>query len=80
MLIYAKNHTFCSKSLNKAPRMQIFGVNILCSISNIVLEKKLVLKLISYVFYCFRNFLCISLFFDFLFLLFFSAKFITEPF
>ena len=53
MLIYAKNHTFCSKSLNKAPRMLIFGVNILCSIPNIVLEKKFGIKI---------YFLCILLF------------------
>ena len=47
MPIYAKNHTFCSKSsLNKAPRMLIFGVNILYSIPNIVLETNLVSKLI----------------------------------
>ena len=36
-------------------------------------------KLISYVFYCFMNFLCISLFFR-PFLLFFSAKFVADNF
>ena len=40
MLIYARNHMFCSKSENKAPRILIVGVNILCSIPNNVLEKK----------------------------------------
>ena len=60
MLIYARNQTFCSKSVNKA---------ILCGIlSNYTLKKMPVSKLISYVFYCFMNFLCISLFFDLLFL------------
>ena len=58
----------------------MFGVNILYSIPNNVLEKNLVSKLISYVFYCFMNFLCISLFFNLLFLFCFFAKFITEPF
>ena len=72
MLIYAKNHTFCSKSLNKAPRMLIFGVNILCSIPNIVLEKKnwyqnlflmyFIVLGISYVFLCFSTF-CFCCFF-----------------
>ena len=38
MLIYAWNHTY-SKSENKAPRILIFGVNILYSIPNNVLEK-----------------------------------------
>ena len=32
MLIYARNQTFCSKSVNKAPKVQIFGLNTLCSI------------------------------------------------
>ena len=32
MLIYARNQTFCSKSVNKAPNVQIFGLNTLCSI------------------------------------------------
>ena len=30
MLIYARNQTFCSKSVNKAPKILIFGLNILC--------------------------------------------------
>ena len=58
MLIYARNHMFYSKSENKVPRILIFGVNILCSIPNNVLEKSLV----SYVSY----FLCILLFYEFL--------------
>ena len=57
MLIYAWNHTFCSKSENEAPRILIFGVNILYSIPNNVLEKKSGMKI---------NFLCILLFYEFL--------------
>ena len=34
MLIYARNQTFCSKSVNEAPKVQIFGLNTLCSILN----------------------------------------------
>ena len=69
---------FGSKVENKVPRILIFGVNILCSILINVLEKKnLVSSLISYVFYCFVNFLCISLFFDLLFFLFFFTKIIA---
>ena len=37
-------------------------------------------NIISYVFYCFMNFLCISLFFYLLFLLFFSVKFVADTF
>ena len=33
MLIYARNQTFCSKSVDKAPKILIFGLNILCGIS-----------------------------------------------
>ena len=76
MLIYARNQTFCSKSVNKAPKILIFGLNILCGI----LKTMPVSKLISYVFYCFMNFLCISLFFYLLFLLFFSVKFVADTF
>ena len=69
---------FSSKVINKAAGILIFGVNIPCSILINVLEKKnLVSSLISYVFYCFVNFLCISLFFDLLFFLFFFTKIIT---
>ena len=32
---------FCFKKENKAPRILIFGVNILCSIPNNTVEKKL---------------------------------------
>ena len=32
MLIYARNQTFCSKSVNEAPKVQIFGLNTICSI------------------------------------------------
>ena len=32
MLIYARNQTFCSKSVNKAPIMLIFDLNTLCGI------------------------------------------------
>ena len=54
MLIYARNQTFCSKSVNKAPKVQIFGLNTLCSILAIVLEKISGIKI---------NFLCILLFY-----------------
>ena len=57
MLISALNHKFGSKSENKAPRILIFGVNILYSIPNNVLEKKSGIKI---------NFLCILLFYEFL--------------
>ena len=66
MLIYAWNHTFCSKSENKAPRILIFGVNILYSIPNNVLEKKSGIKI---------NFLCIVLFYEFL-----MYFFVFQPF
>ena len=66
MLIYAWNHTFCSKSENKAPRILIFGVNILYSIPNNVLEKKSGIKI---------NFLCILLFYEFL-----MYFFVFQPF
>ena len=50
MLIYARNQTFCSKSVNKAKNILIFGLNTLCGIlSIIVLEKNA----------GFINFLCI---------------------
>ena len=46
----------------------------------IILEKNAGIKINSYVSYCFMNFLCISLFFDLLFLLFFSVKFVADTF
>ena len=76
MLIYARNQTFCSKSVNKALKMLIFGIETLCSILSSCTSKKIpVSKLISYVFYSFMNFLCLSLFFRPFILLFFPAKF-----
>ena len=72
MLIYSWNHTFCSDSLNKAPRMLFFGENILYSIPNNCEWKKFwyqdrflmyfIVFLISYVFLCFFTF-CFLLFF-----------------
>ena len=56
MLIYARNQTFCSKSVNKAPKILIFGLNILCGLA-IILEKNAGIKI---------NFLCILLFYEFL--------------
>ena len=56
----------CSKSENKAPRILNFGVNILCSIPNNVLEKKSGIKI---------NFLCILLFYEFL-----MYFFVFQPF
>ena len=71
MLIYARNQTFCSKSVNKAPKVHTFGLNTLCSILSNCLWKKFqyqnqflmyfIVLWISYVFLCF---------FDLLFLLF----------
>ena len=57
MLIYAINQTFCSKSVNKAPKILIFGLNILCAFLAIILEKNASIKI---------NFLCILLFYEFL--------------
>ena len=59
MLIYARNQTFCSKSVNKAPKILIFGLNMwLCGMSlAIILEKNVGIKI---------NFLCILLFYEFL--------------
>ena len=34
MLIYARNQTFCPKSVNKAPKVQIFGLNTCSILSN----------------------------------------------
>ena len=83
MLIYARNQTFCSKSVNKAQKILIFGLNILCGIlQQCILEKNAGIKI---------NFLCILLFYEFLmyflcffdailFLLFFSVKFVADTF
>ena len=83
MLIYAKNQTFCSKSVNKARKMlvQIFGTDTFCSILSFCTWKKIKIKI---------NFLCILLFYElfmyffvfstFLFLLFFLAKFVADTF
>ena len=77
----ARNQTFCSKSVNKAPKVQIFGLNTLCSILSNCTWKKFryqnqflmyfIVLWISYVFLCF---------FDLLFLLFFSPKFVADTF
>ena len=73
MLIYARNQTFCSKSVKK---IYIFFVAFLA----IILEKNAGIKIIFLCIYCFMNFLCISLFFDLLFLLVFSVKFVADTF
>ena len=57
MLIYARNQTFCSKSVNKAPKILIFGLNILCGILSNYTWKNAGIKI---------NFLCILLFYEFL--------------
>ena len=62
MLIYARNQTFCSKSVNKAPKVKTIGLNTLCSILSNCTWKKFRYQNHDYVFYCFVNFLCISLF------------------
>ena len=81
MLIYARNQTFCSKSVNKALKMLIFGIDTLCStLGNCTWKKNPVSKLISYAFYCFMNFLCISLFFRPFVFVIFLAKFVAAPF
>ena len=69
MLIYARNQTFCSKSVNKAPKVQIFEAAILfVAFLAIVLEKNSGIKI---------NFLCILLFCEFLmyFFVFFTFYF-----
>ena len=43
--------------------MLIFGIDIFVVFLAIVFEKMPVSKVISYVFYCFMNFVCITLFF-----------------
>ena len=57
MLIYARNHTFCSKSVNKAPKILIFGQILFVAFLANVLEKNAGIKI---------NFLCILLFYEFL--------------
>ena len=81
MLIYARNQTFCSKSVNKAQKILIFVLNILCGILSNCTWKNASIKI---------NFLCILLFYEFLmyffvffnllFLLFFSVKFVADTF
>ena len=78
MLIYARNQTFCSKSVNKAPKMLIFGLNTLCGILSNCTWKNAGIK-INFLYLLFMNFLCIF-FFYLLFLLFFSAKFVADTF
>ena len=80
MLIYAKNLIFHYKSLIKASRLLIFGTYILFNILNNCAQKISVSKLISYAFYCFMNFLFISLFFQPLFFIVFSLKFVAATF
>ena len=76
-----KNQFNANKSQNKALRLLIFGKNILYNILNNNIEGKIWFR--NY-FLCillfFLNFLCISLFFDLLFLLFFSGKFDSNIF
>ena len=74
MLIYARNLTFCSKSVNKALKMLIFGVDTLCSIlSNCKkkIEKKSGIKI---------NFLYILLFYEFLMYFFVFLPFVFVVF
>ena len=81
MLIYARNQTFCSKSVNKVPKILIFGLNILCGILSNYTWKNVGIKI---------NFLCILLFYEFLMYFFvffylfvfvvFSVKFVADTF
>ena len=57
MQIYARTQTFCSKSGNKAPKVQIFGLNTLCSILSNCTRKNSGIKI---------NFLCMLSFCEFL--------------
>ena len=76
MLIYARK-TFCSKSVNKALKMLIFGIDTLCSILSNCTQKNSGIKI---------NFLCILLFYEFLMYFFvfstyfFLAKFVAYTF
>ena len=65
MLIYARNQTFCSKSVNKAPKILIFGLSILCGILSNYTWKNASIKI---------NFLCILLFYEFIMFFFFSGE------
>ena len=69
MLIYARNQTFCSKSVNKAPKILIFGLNILCGILSNYAWKNAGIKI---------NFLCILLFYEFLMYFFVFVLFFSE--
>ena len=73
MLIYARNQTFCSKSVNKAPKILIFGLSTLCGIlSNCTKVWKNAGIKINFLTMYF-NVLCISLFFrPFVFVVFFG--------
>ena len=62
--MHTKKSYFHYKSLIKASRLLIFGTYILFDILSNCALKISVSKLISYVFYCFMNFLCISLYFQ----------------
>ena len=60
-------------SVNKAPKMLIFGLNTLCGILSNYTWKNAGIKINFLCFYCFMNFLCISLFFrPFFVVVFFS--------
>ena len=72
MLTYARNQTFCSKSVDKAPKVQIFGLNTLCSILSNCTWKNSGIKI---------NFLHILLFCEFLmFISFFFWPFVLVVF
>ena len=63
MLIYARNQTFCSKSVNKAPKVQIFGLNTVCSILSNCTWKKFQYQNQFLVYFMFLCFLCFYVFF-----------------
>ena len=66
MLIYVWNHKFWPKSENKAPRILIFGVNILCRTHNNVLDEQYLVSEI--------NFLCIFTIYHEFLMYFFGFK------
>ena len=66
MLIYARNQTFCPKSVNKVPKMLIFVLNTLCGILSNYTFKNAGIKI---------NFLCILLFYEFLMYFFVFSTF-----
>ena len=78
MLIYARNQTFCSKSVNKDPKVQIFGLNSI--LSNCTWKKFwyqnqfLMYFIVLWIYYVFLSF------FDLLFLFCFSPKFVADTF